>query len=266
MLGRTLRLQRSLCRLTRSFSSVPPPKGGNSNSGTAPPRAASSSNAQSRGIGQAATAPPSSPPPRGNPPPPPPSGSSASNFKKVPPVLSGWSGKHAQGLFAAARENNAVERTGADLEQFIQSYYESDDIRLFFENPLRNEELKLKFLEKLTANFHDVTKEYILLIYDEKKLDQVEKILLDYKDLVKYENNEVHAVITSAQELNETQTNRIVSALEKRLQRGQNLIIQTKIDPSIMGGLFITMDDSFLDLSARYLVSNMEDRVLEYSI
>jgi len=158
-----------------------------------------------------------------------------------------------------------VEEVGRDLEQFIQEYNETDDIRLVFENPLRSEELKQKFLNKFTANYNDVTKEYLFMIFEEKKLDSVDKILADYLELVKYENNEVHAVITSAQELNETQVNRIVSALEKRLQSGQNLIVQTKVDPSIMGGLFITMDELFLDLSARYLVSNMEEMTNSYS-
>lgn len=67
-------------------------------------------------------------------------------------------------------------------------------------------------------------------------------------------------ILISAYKLESANVDHIVSAME--LSKNQNLVIENKVDKSILGGLIIKYQDYYLDLSIK---SKLEDIVYNLS-
>lgn len=80
-------------------------------------------------------------------------------------------------------------------------------------------------------------------------LNLLKDIATDYERLVAFERNEARATVTSAEPLSDEQKRRITDALKKRIGSSQQLHVSEKVDPKILGGLVVTVDDKAVDLS-----------------
>jgi len=83
------------------------------------------------------------------------------------------------------------------------------------------------------------------------KLPQITDL---YEDLRRFSENEILAVVTSADELRGDQVNRLRRALARLILPGQKLVVKTVIDKSILGGLIVQLDQSLIDVSALYFL------------
>ena len=66
----------------------------------------------------------------------------------------------------------------------------------------------------------------------------------------------VVAVVTSADKLSKKDEDAVRKALTARLEKGQNLVMSTQVDPKIIGGLVVEFGDELADLSVS---STLED-------
>ena len=66
---------------------------------------------------------------------------------------------------------------------------------------------------------------------------------------MKASRGEVEATIISAEALNKTQTDAVANAMKSQFPEGAKVVLSSKVDPSILGGLQIQIGDKFLDLS-----------------
>ena len=66
---------------------------------------------------------------------------------------------------------------------------------------------------------------------------------------MKAKRGEVEAVIISAEPLTKAQADAVSTAMKSQVEKGKKVIISTKVDPSIGGGLQVQIGDQFLDLS-----------------
>ncbi len=82
-----------------------------------------------------------------------------------------------------------------------------------------------------------------------KNLGRIKQIVSDFDKLVTYELKEVHASVTSAEPLQPAQLQRLESALKKKISPDEKLLLQTKVEPSILGGVIVLLDQQMLDLS-----------------
>src|SRR5581483_6064561 len=82
---------------------------------------------------------------------------------------------------------------------------------------------------------------------------ELEQLVLDYR-------NEAIAEVTTAAPLSEIQQTSVKRALETRT--GKTIIMQTHVDPSILGGIVARVGDQVIDGSIRYRLSALQQRLL----
>ena len=68
---------------------------------------------------------------------------------------------------------------------------------------------------------------------------------------------EVQAVVTSAEDLSAAQLKTLKKSFAGFLQKGETLILETRVDPSILGGLTVQIGDRFMDLSIQSKIQKM---------
>lgn len=82
---------------------------------------------------------------------------------------------------------------------------------------------------------------------------ELEQLVLDYK-------NQAVAEVTTAAPLDEQELNRVKQALERRT--GKNIIMRTRVQPDILGGVVARVGDQVIDASIRYRLSALRQRLL----
>jgi len=106
---------------------------------------------------------------------------------------------------------------------------------------------------------------------DERKVNQVvhsvltEKprhygeVLKDYQRLVRLEVAKRHAVVESAAELNSNLSNLLITKLKARY--GDDLTIEFKTNPTLLGGLRVKLADDVWDGSIRNRLRTLQEKI-----
>ena len=87
----------------------------------------------------------------------------------------------------------------------------------------------------------------------------------NFDTLVDSFKGNVKAVVTTANPLSAAENKSVVSALEKLVEKGQKLTVESKIDESIIGGIIVQIGDQSLDLSVASRIENLRQTVLQWS-
>ena len=66
------------------------------------------------------------------------------------------------------------------------------------------------------------------------------------------------ATVTSAQPLSDAQLSDLTKKLQVHLEQGEELSIDTKVDPRLVGGFTVAMGEDFFDLSLMSRIRAME--------
>ena len=99
-----------------------------------------------------------------------------------------------------------------------------------------------------------------LLLVQRQLVDYVPNIAKELEQLVLDYRNEAIAQVTTATPMDEQQSTLVRDALEK--QMGKSIIMQARIDPSILGGVIARVGDEVIDGSVRYRLNALQQRLL----
>ncbi len=86
----------------------------------------------------------------------------------------------------------------------------------------------------------------------------LEDITRYFIDLYNVHHGNLNVSVTSAYSLGKKQINALVKKLEE--VSGKNILLDTTIDESLIGGLKVRIDDTVIDGSVKYKLSQLKDR------
>lgn len=95
------------------------------------------------------------------------------------------------------------------------------------------------------ANF----KKFLVLVLERGRISGIEQIHLHYRDLADEAAGRVRAKVQTARSLDPTTTDRIKKALEAAT--GKQVLLDTEVDPELIGGLVAHVGSFTLDRSVR---------------
>lgn len=192
----------------------------------------------------------------------------ASGFEpiKVPsPVLYGFAGQTAQGLFDAISSKHKGEdlhkqitQVQQELEQIAEQL---KDINAQAVLNIGTDAQKKELIEQITKSVSPFTKSVILDLLESNKLHAIQRVVDSFAQLVKHEKKQIWFNIKSPLELSKDQLNRITTALRSHVQPGASVVVNTQVDPSVLGGLVVEADGNVLDISAARIISEFEQQI-----
>jgi len=172
--------------------------------------------------------------------------------QRVAPSVFGATGKLATKLFEAGKKSKNLPTVRAELRKFKELYESSSDLRSLFLNPVLSTEQKNASLTALFKKEGIKTAEaqsFLKGAAATKNLGRIKQIVADFDKLVTFELKEVHATVTSAEPLQAAQLQRLEGALKKRIAPEEKLLLQTKVEPALLGGVIVMLGQQMLDLS-----------------
>jgi F-type H+-transporting ATPase subunit delta len=172
---------------------------------------------------------------------------------------------YAEALFEAARERDELEEVIEELKEFETALEESEELRLFYYGSQISERDKRRAIDALTEGMTLTTRNFLKVLSDNGREEIFEEILLRYEELVKEYLGKVEVAVTTAVELSEDQLDRMKERLGRSLE-GREVILQTSVDPNILGGAVFRYGGRMIDSSVRGRLEGLREEMLERGV
>ena len=165
-------------------------------------------------------------------------------------VSSEISEPYAQALMSLAQQNDLAEQFGETFRDLESLLSESQEFKDFVINPVIKNEDKKSVLKQVMGDANPYLLNFIMLLVDKRRIIFLESIVEQYLSLLRQLNQTVLAEVTSAQELNDEQKNRIVEKV-KGIVEARDVELKTSVDPNLIGGVIIKVGSKVIDASLR---------------
>jgi F-type H+-transporting ATPase subunit delta len=169
---------------------------------------------------------------------------------------------YAEALFEAARERDELEETLDNLHEFVNALEENEELQLFFYGTPLPERQKRRAIDGLTEGMTTSTTNFLKVLVDNGRAEILEDVVRRYEDLVEEHMGRVEVELTTAVELTEEELDRIRDRLGRILE-GKEVILETNVDPDLMGGAVFSFGGRRIDGSVRGQLLNLRDSMLE---
>ncbi|HID06780.1 MAG TPA: ATP synthase F1 subunit delta [Armatimonadetes bacterium] len=164
---------------------------------------------------------------------------------------SGVAKRYSNALFQLALQHNKVERVERDLSLISALFERVPALQELLIQPMIPFERKRQIVMRhFATKLDELTTQFLLLIIERKRLHALPHIVRIYRELADEWRGVIHVEVTSAVELAEHELNMIHERLSQMWRK--TVVLHTRVDPRILGGLVIKAGDQRLDLSLRY--------------
>lgn len=158
------------------------------------------------------------------------------------------SGRYAKALFDFATEKNLVEEVNSDLQLFAQTLKENRELQVLLRNPIIEANQKHKIFESIfNGTLHDTTYQFLEVLLKKRREPALDTICDEFFKLYNAAHNIRSVLIATATPLSEPLKNKILALLTE--QTHATIELQEIVDPYLIGGFVIKMDDYYLDSS-----------------
>ncbi len=169
--------------------------------------------------------------------------------------------RYAKALVAlcTASKNHAV--IGKQLESFAQTWGSSSELQGVIHSPIVPLDDKREILTKIFARylFAPTTRNFLLVLLENDRLEHVQEIAQAFADAMDELSNRVRAKVTSAVPMERADLTRIQTAL--RRLTGKTVVLDAKVDPSLIGGVVTEIDNVVLDGSIKTQLKALGERL-----
>eukprot|EP00842_Homolaphlyctis_polyrhiza_P002549 jgi/Hompol1/3295/HPOL_006455-RA len=186
---------------------------------------------------------------------------------QAPVALHGVDGRYATALYLAAAKTNVLDKVEGELK-IVESVIAKDvGVKNFLNTPLSGRAAKKEGIQALLAQgrYSAITKNFFELLAENGRLDQTEKVIAAFGQLMTAARGEVTVTVTSAKELDSRTLNKLKDVLAKSslVAAGSKLIVSNAVNPEIIGGLVIEVGDKTIDLSVSSKVTKLNNLISE---
>jgi len=172
----------------------------------------------------------------------------------------GLAARYANATYTAASKAGELQKVESELLALQETAAKSAEFRAFLENPLIPRSQKATEVEKMTkGKFSTLTTNLLTTLAGNARLSELTKVTATFERLMRAKRGEVDAVLITAEALTDAQAKKISEAVMKGRtgESGGKMVLKTKVDPSILGGLQVLIGDEFLDLSVKNRVEEI---------
>lgn len=171
--------------------------------------------------------------------------------------------RYSDALLNLVKENNSdISDINSQLKSILESVKNSAELTTFMENPVISSEDKKEVISNLLSGKVDNTLiNFIKLLIDKERFSAFAEIVEMFDNEVANINNVQKVNVTSAIELNDNLKNRLIEKLSSKLNK--NIELLTEINPEIIAGLVIKIDDNVIDMSLKHKFEEMKKQMIK---
>ena len=166
--------------------------------------------------------------------------------------------RYAQALFDLANDQKSLAAVEADLKSLKAALAESRDLKILVSSPAFSAEDKAKALAAIAAKakFNATTAKFLGLLAANGRVAALPGAIAAFQKLAADARGVVGATVTTASPLTAAQSRGLAAALRQAL--GKDPEIETRVDPSILGGIKVQVGSRLFDASLRSKLDSLK--------
>ncbi|GCE25817.1 F0F1 ATP synthase subunit delta [Dictyobacter alpinus] len=168
--------------------------------------------------------------------------------------------RYAGAIFEIARKQNTMDRTLEDVKSIAEVFAHRKLAYLLREPKIPAQRKETALRQALAAKVLPTSLNLALLIVQRELVDVMPHIATEFEHLVLDYRNQAVAEVTTAAPIDDAQKDVVKRALEQKT--GKSIIIQTRVDPSILGGVVARVGDEIIDGSVRNRLHVLQQQLL----
>ncbi len=157
--------------------------------------------------------------------------------------------RYVKALFEVAKDAPTRAKIEKDFASLQAMMDESEALRALISNPLLTRAQQAQAMDAVLAAMRaqPETKDFITLLARQKRLDLLPAVIVLFGEWASKARGELRAEVVSATALKDADTRAIAERLSKTY--GKTVIVTTRLDPSLLGGMVINIGSVQLDSS-----------------
>ncbi|XP_062982739.1 ATP synthase subunit O, mitochondrial [Elgaria multicarinata webbii] len=176
-----------------------------------------------------------------------------------PPIqVYGLEGRYATALYSAASKQKKLDQIEKELARVmalikdpkLSGVVMNPHIKAAVKQKAVNDAVLKEKLSPITVNFVNVLAENGRLRYTPGVISAFAKIMSAYR-------GEVICSVTTAQPLDEATLTELKTTLNGFLAKGEVLKLEAKTDPSILGGMIVSIGEKYVDMSTKTKIQKL---------
>ncbi len=166
-------------------------------------------------------------------------------------------------LFDLARDEKSVDAVKADLDKFDAMLAESQDLNRLVRSPVFTSDIQGKALSAVLAQagITGIAANFLKLLTANRRPFIIRAAITSFRALVAKYKGEATADVTVAEALNDKNLDSLKAALKS--VTGKDVVLNVKVDPSIIGGLIVKLGSRMVDSSLRTKLNSIKHAMKE---
>lgn len=166
--------------------------------------------------------------------------------------------RYATALVDTAINAKSLEAVEQDLKDFEAMIAGSNDLQNLIRSPLFNRDQQAGAMAAIAdkAKFNPVTKNFLQLLADNRRLNIVSAVISAVKDSIQKRRGEVSAQVQVAYPLTDEQRKALQDALSKAT--GRSVDINLSVNKDLIGGMIVTVGSKMIDDSVKRKLERLE--------
>ncbi len=171
--------------------------------------------------------------------------------------------RYARALIELGQETGTTAKMLTELGHFIDAYKGSHELRQALGNPAISADERKALVRQLGTRMalSKLVVNFLQLLVDKDRGQAIPAIFEAYQGLADAKAGNMRAQVTSAQALNPGQLARLKATLGK--MTGNTVIVETEVDPALIGGVVTRIDGKVYDGSLRTQLESLQQRATQ---
>ena len=149
--------------------------------------------------------------------------------------------RYAKAILDVSNANSKAEEVNDDMKQIFSTIAESNELKTFLENPTIKGENKVAALKEIFTTASEDTQKLFALLLQNNRIELLLPIASQYTALYDELKGKQIAYITTATPLTPALESKVMAKVKELSNK--EVTIVNEIDPSIIGGFIIRIND-----------------------
>jgi len=167
------------------------------------------------------------------------------------PVISN---RYAKALFLLAKKENVLQEISRESQSVIDFFSNQKTAIMLLKNPVVSKEKKTNIFQKsFQGQLSTLMQSFIKLVIDKGRYRDLLSILDQYIEIYKQEMNIISLELVTTKKINDS----LKQKINNKLGAQENVVFKETIDPKILGGILIKLNDLQFDATVKNKLNNV---------
>lgn len=182
---------------------------------------------------------------------------------KPPVQIFGMEGRYACALYSAATKMKTLDQVEKDLIKFQAVIKKDEKLRDILSNPTIQRKVMMSAIKHVgeTSNMTPASTNLLVTLAENGRLKRTDAVITAFRTIMAAHRGEVVCEVITAKPLESGQQTKLESALKAFLKPSETLQITSKVDPSIIGGMIVSIGDKYVDMSISTKVKKYKELI-----